>query len=338
VLSVVEFYRRIQKEGKMNRRRMLAGILTLFSLGLFGAYAWGAEAFPTKPIELVNPFAAGGSTDVQCRTFAARATPFLNNQPCVVLVKAGGGTVIGSKYVLDGHNDGYTVLSSSTSSLMIAPVVNKAGFSWRDFTGICQTMLGSDAFFVRADSPFTTLKKFIEYAKQNPGKIKFSSSGTGTSPHLGGEGLAVAAGISIKHIPTKGDSEALTALLGGHVMAASMNPLAAIPHVAKGTIVCLAQYGAERDKAVLPNVPTYKEQGVDVVLDLWRWIVVPKGVPPDRVQFLRAAFMKLFQDKETRAALEKINCPAFPLPGEEFEKVMMKSEAAVLPLIKAAGL
>jgi tripartite-type tricarboxylate transporter receptor subunit TctC len=322
----------------MNRRKMMAGIVNLLSICLFAGYVWGAEAFPTKPIELVNPFAAGGSTDVQCRTFAARATPFLNNQPCVVVVKAGGGTVIGSKYVLDGRNDGYTLLSSSTSSLMIAPVVNKAGFSWRDFIGICQTMLGGDALFVRADSPFTTLKKFIEYAKENPGKIKYSSSGTGTSPHLGGEGLAAAARISIKHIPTKGDSEALTALLGGHVMAASMNPLAALAHVAAGRLICLAQYGGERDKAVLPNVPTYKEQGVDVVLDLWRWIVVPKGVPPERVKFLRAAFMKIFQDKETIAALEKIQCPASPLPGEEFEKVMMKSEAAVIPLIKAAGL
>jgi len=322
----------------MNGSRMMAGIVNLLSIVLLTGTVWGAEAFPAKPIELVNPFAAGGSTDVQCRTFAAHATPFLNNQPCVVVVRAGGGTVIGSKYVLDGHNDGYTLLSSSTSSLMIAPVVNRAGFSWRDFIGICQTMLGSDALFVRADSPFPTLKKFIEYAKQNPGKIKFSSSGTGTSPHLGGEGLAAAARISIKHIPTKGDSEALTALLGGHVMAASMNPLAALPHVAKGTIICLAQYGAERDKAVLPDVPTYKEQGVDVVLDLWRWIVVPKGVSPEKVKFLGAAFMKIFQDKETLAALEKIQCPASYLPGEYYEKEMMKSEAAVNPLIKAAGL
>jgi tripartite-type tricarboxylate transporter receptor subunit TctC len=85
---------------------------------------------------------------------------------------------------MEGHNDGYILFSSSTSSVMIAPVINKAGFSWKDFTGICQTMLGSDAFFVRADGPFTNLQKFIEYAKQNPGKVKFSSSGTGTSPHL----------------------------------------------------------------------------------------------------------------------------------------------------------
>ena len=117
-----------------------------------------------------------------------------------------------------------------------------------------------------------------------------------------------------------------------------MNPLAALPHVAAGKLRCLAQYGAERDKAVMPNVPTYKEQGVDVVLDLWRWIVVPKGTDPERVKFLREAFRKIFQDKETLSALEKIQCPASYLPGEEYEKSMMKSEAAVIPLIKAAGL
>ncbi len=323
----------------MNRTKMMVGIVALVGICLIAGPLWGAEAFPTKPLELVQPFASGGSTDVMCRTLVARATPYLNNQPCVVVTKAGGGTVIGSKYVLDGtHTDGYTLFSSSTSSVMIAPVVNKAGFSWRDFIGINQTMLGSDALFVLADSPFPNLAKFIEYAKQNPGKIKFSSSGTGTSPHLGGEGLAAVAGISIKHIPTKGDSEALVALLGGHVMAASMNPLAALPHVAAGKIRCIAQYGSERDKQVQPNVPTYKEQGVDVELDLWRWIVVPKGVPPERVKYLRAAFAKIFQDKETLAAMEKIQCPASYRPGEDYEKVMMKSEAAVGPLIKAAGL
>ncbi len=121
-------------------------------------------------------------------------------------------------------------------------------------------------------------------------------------------------------------------------MAASMNPLAALPHVASGKLRCLAQYGGERDKAVLPNVPTYKEQGVNVVLDLWRWIVVPKGTPPERVKYLREAFRKIYLDKELLANLDKIQCPAAYLPGEEYEKCMAKSEGAVNPLIKAAGL
>jgi tripartite-type tricarboxylate transporter receptor subunit TctC len=217
-------------------------------------------------------------------------------------------------------------------------VVNKAPFSWRDFIGICQTMMGSDALYVRADGPITTLEKFIQYAKENPGKIKYSTSGTGTSPHLSLEGLAVAKKISIKQIPTKGDAESITALLGGHVMAASGNPIAYQPHVQAGKLVCLAQFGAERDKAFLPNVPTYKEQGVNVEVDLWRWIIVPKGVPPERVKFLREAYKKILEDKETLAALEKIQCPVAYLPGEDYEKAMSKSEAAVMPLIKAAGL
>ena len=322
----------------MKRCKMVVGFVSLLCICLLAGQTWG-QAFPDKPFELIVPFAAGGSTDVHMRTLVARAAPFLSNQPCVVVIKAGGGTVIGSKYVIDGHHtDGYTLLSSSTSSLMIAPTVNKAGFSWRDYTGIGQTMLGGDALFVMADGPFANLDKFIAYAKQNPGKIKYTSSGTGTSPHLGGEGLAAAAGISIKHIPTKGDSEALVALLGGHVMAASMNPLSALPHLKAGKIRCLAQYGAERDKAVLPDVPTYKEQGVDVVLDLWRWIVVPKAVDPEKVKYLRASFKKILNDKETMSALDKIQCPVSYRPGEDFEKVMTKSEAAVLPLIKAAGL
>ena len=322
----------------MNRGHRMTWIASLFAFSLLATQAWGAEGFPTKPLELVVPYAAGGSTDVMCRTIVARAAPFLNNQPCVVVNKVGGGTVVGSRYVLDGRNDGYTLYSTSTSSMMIAPVVNKTNFSWRDFIGICQTMLGSDALYVRADAPFKTLDQFVEYAKQNPGKIKYSTSGAGGSPHLSVEGLAAAKGISLKQIPTKGDAEAVTALLGGHVMAASGNPIAYQPHVDAGKLRCLAQFSAERDKAFLPNIPTYKELGVDVVVDLWRWVVVPKAVSPEKIKFLREAFTKILRDKETLTALEKIQCPVSYLPGEDYEKIMTKSEAAIMPLIKAAGL
>ncbi|HSR12665.1 MAG TPA: tripartite tricarboxylate transporter substrate binding protein [Thermodesulfobacteriota bacterium] len=321
------------------KRKNVVLALCLFLIGfVFAPPAGAADNFPTKPLELVVPYAAGGSTDVMCRTIVARATPFLNNQPCIVVNKTGGGTVIGSKYVLDGRNDGYTLYSTSTSSMMIAPVVNKTNFSWKDFLGIAQSMLGSDAIYVRSDAPFDTLDKFIDYAKKNPGKIKYATSGAGTSPHLSGEGLAAVKGISIKHIPTKGDAEAVAALLGGHVMAACGNPIAYQPHAEAGKLRCLAQFGSERDKAFLPKVPTYKEQGVNVVIDLWRWIVVPKGVPTERVQFLREAFNKILHDKETLAALEKIQCPVSYIPGDGYEKVMAESEKAIMPLIKAAGL
>jgi tripartite-type tricarboxylate transporter receptor subunit TctC len=323
----------------MKKQRLIWAVgIGVFSLLLGGFPAVAAEAFPTKSLELVVPYAAGGSTDVMCRTIVARATPFLSNQPCVVVNKTGGGTVVGSKYVLDNRNDGYTLYSTSTSSMMIAPVVNKATYTWKDFIGICQTMFSSDAVYVKADAPFDTLAKFIEYARQNPGKIKYATSGAGTSPHLSMEGLAAVKKISIKQIPTKGDAEAVTALLGGHVMAAAGNPIAYQPHAEAGKLRCLAQFGVERDKAFLPNVPTFKEQGVDVIVDLWRWIVVPKGVPPERVKYLREAFLKILQDKETREALEKIQCPVYYLPGDDYEKVMSKSESAVMPLVKAAGL
>ncbi len=173
----------ILKRGEeMKGSGMRLGMVSIFIWGFMAAQAWGAEGFPAKPFELVVPYAAGGSTDVMCRTIVARATPFLANQPCVVVNKTGGGTVVGSRYVLDGRNDGYTLYSTSTSSMMIAPVVNKTNFSWKDFIGICQTMLGSDALYVRADAPFKTLDQFVEYAKRNPGKIKYSTSGTGGSP------------------------------------------------------------------------------------------------------------------------------------------------------------
>ncbi len=146
----------------------------------------------------------------------------------------------------------------------------------------------------------------------------------------------MAKGLVLKHIPTKGDAENITALMGGHVTAGAGNPIAFQPHVTSGKFKCLVQFGAQRDKAFLPNIPIFKEFGIDVAVDLWRWVVVPKGVPLERVKFLAEAFKKIFQDKEVLASLEKIQCPASYLPQEDYEKAMKASEASILPLIKAS--
>jgi len=297
--------------------------------------ALGAEGFPTKPLELVVPFAAGGGTDVMCRTAVARIAPFLNHQPVVVINKTGAATVAASKFVLDGRDDGYTLYSTSTSSMMIVPLMQRTGFSWKDFIGIAQVLRGGDGFYVRADFPHNTLEKFIEYAKQNPGKIKYSSAGTGSTTHLAMEGFAAFAGIDIKHIPTKGDAEAVTAILGGHVVAASGSLSPYKPHLESGKLKCLAQYGVQRDK-LFPQIPTFKEQGIDVVVDLWRWVVAPKGVPADRVKILAAAFKNILHDTDTLATLEKVGNPVSYLPPEEYEKVMKESEVAIAKLLKIA--
>jgi len=314
---------------------MRVWMVSLFTFCLMATQAWGAEVFPTKPLELVVPFAAGGGTDVMCRTMVARAAAFLNNQPIVVVNKTGAATVAASKYVLDGRNDGYTLYSTSTSSMMIVPLMQKTDFSWRDFIGIAQVLRGGDGFFVRADFPHNTLEKFIAYAKQNPGKIKYTSAGTGSTTHLAMEGFAAAMGIEIKHIPTKGDAEAVTAILGGHVVAASGSLTPYKPHLESGKLKCLAQYGVERDK-LFPQIPTFKEQGIDVVVDLWRWVVVPKGVPEERVKILAAAFKNMLHDIETIAALEKVGNPVTYLPPEEYENVMKASEVAITQLLKIA--
>ena len=243
----------------MKIRGMLFWGFSLLACLIMGTQARGADNFPTKPLELVVPYVAGGSTDVMVRTIVAQAATYFRNQPVVVVNKAGGGTVVGSRYVLDNRNDGYTLYSTSTASMMIAPVINKTNYSWRDFIGVAQTMLGSDALYVPADAAYNTLEKFIEYAKQNPGKIKYTTAGTGGSSHLPMEGFAMAKGLVLKHIPTKGDAENITALLGGHVTAGAGNPIAFQPHVASGKFKCLVQFGAERDKAFLPNIPTFKE-------------------------------------------------------------------------------
>lgn len=319
-----------------NFRNLTLGMLLFVSIVMVMA-AYGAD-FPNKPLELVVPFGAGGGTDINARTMVARAASHLNNQPVLVVNKAGGGTVLGSRYVLDGRNDGYTLYLCSASSMMVAPILLKTEYSWRNFIGIAQTSMGNDGFYVKANSPFNTIAKFIEYAKQNPGKIKYTTAGAGSTPHLAAEGFGAVAGIQIKHIATKSDAEAITALLGGHVEAAAGALAVFQPQVDGGQLIALGQFPQQRDKA-FPQVPTFKEQGVNIFLDCWRWILVPKGVPPERVKYLGEAFRKiLLQDKDTTVALEKIQCPVLYRPPEDYEKVMKESEENIQRLFKAANL
>jgi len=311
--------------------------LMVFFMMLMGADA-AEKDFPNKPLELIVPFAAGGSTDVMARAMVARAASFFNNQPILVVNKPGAGTVAGSRYVLDGKNDGYTLYSASMSSLQVAPIMHKTNFTYKDFIGLAQVLWGGDAFYVKADLLYNTMEKFIEYAKQNPGKIKYTTAGAGSVPHLVMEGFAAATGIVIKHIPTKGDVEAATSILGGHVSAAAGNPITFKPYEEAGKIKSLAQFCGEREKIFLPHTPTFKEQGIDVVLDQRRWVVVPKGVPPNLVRILADNLKNLLHDKATLESLEKIQCPVYYLPPEQYERVMKESETTLSSLFKLAGL
>jgi tripartite-type tricarboxylate transporter receptor subunit TctC len=212
--------------------------------------------------------------------------------------------------------------------MMVAPLVHKTNFSRGDFIGLGQVISEGDALFVPTDTPLTNMDKFLEYA----------TSGAGGSSHLSMEGLAPVKGISIKHIPTKANAETVAAILGGHVTVAAGHPVAFRPHEDAGKLKCLAQFGRKRDLNFVPNVPTFKEQGIDVVVDLWRWIVVPKGTPPERVKVLSAAQKNILIDKPTVAAMEKIGCFISCLPPEDYEKTMKASEEIITKLVKLAGL
>jgi tripartite-type tricarboxylate transporter receptor subunit TctC len=317
---------------------VMRGICVMAILVLIGEAGGAEKEFPNKPLELIVPFVAGGSSDLMCRTMVVKAAGFLNNQPVMVINKAGAGTVAASKFVLDGRNDGYTLYNTSTSSMMVAPFVHKTNFSWRDFIGLAQVIFEGDALFVRTDAPYNTVDKLIEYARQNPGKIKYATSGVGGGSHLAMEGFAASKGIVIRHIPTKGNAETVAAILGGHVAVAAGNPLAFRPHEEAGKLKCLAQFGHKRDMNFVPDVPTFKELGIDVVVDLWRWIVVPKGVPPERVKVLVTGFKNILHDKATVAGMEKTGCFISYLPPEEYEPTMKKSEEIIARLVKIAGL
>jgi tripartite-type tricarboxylate transporter receptor subunit TctC len=307
-------------------------------LSIMSGPVYGAENFPTRPLELIVPYNAGGGTDLMCRAMVLEAAQYLNNQPVLVVNKTGASTIVGSRYTME-KKDGYTLLTTSPGNLTIAPPVNKASFTWRDFIGIAEVNRGGNALFVRSDSPVNTFEKFIDYAKKNPGQIKYTTAGVGSVAHLAMEGLAATLGLDIKHIPTKGgDTDSILALLGGHVMAGTGEGPAFTAQIDAGKLKRIVQFGSERFMAEAPDVKTFREHGINVAVDIWRWLVVSKDTPPERVKYLDEAFRKILLDKKTQANMEKVNFPVSYRPAADYAKIMKDSEDTLMPIMKKAGL
>ena len=259
----------------------LAGILCLAG----GAVA--AQDYPTRPIKFVVPFAAGGM-DLEIRALQPDLEKLLG-QPIVVEPREGGGSSIGANYVKASAPDGYTLLYSSSIVLTVGPLVRKVPYTFEDFVPVAQATATANVLAARADAPFKTLAELTAYAKANPGKVMFGSSGTGTTVHLSGQLVADRLGIQINHIPFDGVAKSVAAAVGGNIDYVIGIPVGIIPQVDAGKMRALAQLSAVRSLA-LPDLPTLKDQGLDLAVDANTGVFAPKGVPEAAIQRLTAAF------------------------------------------------
>jgi tripartite-type tricarboxylate transporter receptor subunit TctC len=313
----------------------LVGIfLTISLLLVLGLPAKAAE-YPTKPITLINGFPAGGVIDVIARALANSAKKYLD-QPIICENHPGGGGTVGISLMVKKPADGYTIGISAANSLDINWHMREMVFHpVNDMTHIIRLTGLINGLVVRADSPWKTIQEFIQYAKQNPRKITYGSSGVGSPPHLTMEELALAGDIQWIHLPYKGAPDAITALLGGHVDAMA-GAQSWVPFVDAGKLRLLVTFSLRSDH--FPQVPILKDIGYDVACPSPIDITGPKGLPKPIVQKLHDVFKKCMEDPEYRAVLKNFDLGITYLNSEDLEKVHRQEFEHVGIIIKKVGL
>lgn len=294
-----------------------------------------AQSFPAKPIRLICPWPAGGTTDAVMRALAESAGKALGGQ-IIVDNKPGASGMLGPNELVNAKPDGYT-LSQLTIGVLRLPHMQKMQFDpMKDFTYIACLTGYTFGIVVRADSPFKSVKDLVDYARANPGKFSYGSSGTGTTPHLAVEEFASRAGIKLLHVPFKGNADNVQAVLGGHVMAAS-DSTGWAPHVEAGTLRLLASYGSKRTKR-WPNVPTLTELGYDTVADSPFGIGAPKGMDPALTQRLHDAFKRTLEDPAVLATFEKYDQTVIYMNTADYTKFAREHYVREKAVIERLGL
>jgi len=294
--------------------RLAAAAAAVLAVAAGSALAQGT--YPSRPITLICPWPAGGGTDTHLRKLAELASKHLG-QPIIVENKPGGGGMIGpGGMARAAAPDGYT-LSQLHINAVRQPHMQKVDWDpLKDFTYIIGVSGYTFGMVVKSESPIKSLDDVIAYAKANPGKFSYGSTGIGTSPHLLVEELASKAGVQLLHAPFKGNADSTQALLGGHIMAQS-DSTGWGKFVDAGSFRLLVTFGAERTRW---GAPTAKELGYDVVYPSPYGIAGPKGMDPKIVKILHDAFKKAMDDPEHTKILQQLDQIYWYKSPEEYAK------------------
>lgn len=300
----------------------LATLVTLLS-----APAW---AYPTKAIEVIVPFPAGGRTDIVARQFAAVASKHLGQQ-MVVVNRVGGGGAVGTAAVVGAPPDGYTLIATTIGNQILRPLSAQVPYRYDQLAAIGQIAASPLGLATRPDRPWKNLQELAADAKKRPNEISFAANLL-LLPHLTVVAYAERAGIQLKHVPQTGDAPGITAALGGHVDLVVSANSTLVSHVKSGSFRVLGTFSDARDPA-LPEVPTAKEQGYAVIGEPWTGLAAPPSTPAEVLAKLRSVFAAVVKDPEFLAGMKKIGEEPRPLDHaafaarwkqdwEEFEKIV----------------
>ncbi|MGZ5038265.1 MAG: Bug family tripartite tricarboxylate transporter substrate binding protein [Usitatibacter sp.] len=283
-------------------KRLVSRIALFVSLAA-ASLAAGAQAWPSKPVKIIVPFAAGGTTDVVARLLGQKLGDVWGTT-VVVEDRAGAGGNIGADAAAHSPPDGYTLFMTSGSIVTANPYMYKSLTydAARDLVPVSGVATGPQIVVVNPASPFKDLREFIAYAKANPKKINFGSAGFGTQTHLATENFAYAAGIDMTHVPYKGESTALTDLMGGQIHMVTPNLTAAINLVQQGKLRALAVMSRERIPQ-LPDVPAVAETLPGFENAGWFALMAPAGTPREVIDRIHRDTAKILQSDDFRAKL-----------------------------------
>ncbi len=309
---------------------------TLALLGLVVVLPVTAQEFPSRPILLICPWPAGGPTDTHLRRFAEIAAKQLG-QPMPVENRPGGGGMVGpGNMARTAKPDGYTLSQLPVSAFRIPHMQKVAWDPIKDFTYIIGLTGYTFGVVVRSDSQIKSFRDLLDYAKANPGKFSYGSTGTGTSPHLLMEEVSMKAGVEFLHVPFKGNADSTQALMGGHVMAQS-DSSGWGRFVDAGQFRLLVTFGSRRTKR-WPSVPTANDLGLDMVYSSPYGIVGPNGVDPRVVKTLHDAFKKVLDDPEHIKVLDQFDQEYWYQSSEDYARYARATLQNERALIERLGL
>ena len=324
----------------MQRRQFIASGVGMGAALAIPQATWAQDAWPSRPVKLIIPFPPGGPTDVMGRT-AAKVMADQLGQPFVVENKAGAGGNLGTEAMAKAVGDGYTIGLSAISSLAISPHLQaKVPFSVeKDFSMISLVGTSPCAIVIHPSAPFSDLKGLIAYAKANPGKLNYATSGIGTSNHLAAELLQSTAGIELTSVPYKGSSQIVPDLLSGVVLMSMESSLATtLQHIRAGKLKALAVTSPQRVKA-LPDVPTVAESGYPgFAVETWFGLVGPASLPRPIVDKLQAAWRDGSTKPEAHAAFDAISADIRVMTPAQFADFVKAENTRWGVLIKKLGI
>ncbi len=322
----------------MDRRQFVAGSTAAIAT-LATNPAFAQDAYPSRPVTLINPFPPGGAADVVGRPFAAMLEPILK-QPVVIETKAGAAGAVGAQFASAARPDGYTLLIHIVSFTGFAEVDKLFGrqpkFTRADFIPIARFTEGPMVLVVNAETPYKTLKDLVDDAKKRPDQIIFSSSGLYGALHLPTQLFMNAAGIKMRHLPTNGGGPALTAILGNNSQVLASSIAAASQHIKSGKLRALASYSDKR-AASLPDVPTMKEQGYDIEFYLWVGLFAPKGTPDAVVTRIREATKEAANTDKFKTAITNLGDNPRFMDQPDFAKFLDEDAKRVEGAVQSIG-